>query len=93
MPVCRVPSAALTGELLISNNAAPEAKSTFVGGEALLQLCCTPCQEKALEAILEAIGTNISNCHWVFVKQFLAKELVEVKNFTKQIHRIWKISI
>eukprot|EP00434_Breviolum_minutum_P019918 symbB.v1.2.017573.t1/scaffold1369.1/size123032/6 len=50
------------GELLISNNAAPAAKSTFVGGEALLQLCCTPCQEKALQAILEAIGTNISNC-------------------------------
>ena len=53
----------LTGDLPTSNEE-PEAK-TFVEGEALLQLCCTPCQEKALQAILEAISNiSSSNCHW-----------------------------
>ena len=33
------------------------------GESPLLQLCCTPCQEKALRAILEAVSSKSSGCH------------------------------
>eukprot|EP00435_Cladocopium_sp_Y103_P060292 s244_g22.t1 len=46
----------------------PENVSEIAAGpeeSPLLQLCCTPCQEKALRAILEAVSSKSSGCQRV----------------------------
>lgn len=55
--------AASRGALVVPEDTSEVAAAP--GESPLLQLCCTPCQEKALRAILEAVSSKSSGCQRV----------------------------
>ena len=57
----RLPWCHASGALVVPEDTSEVAAAP--GESPLLQLCCTPCQEKALRAILEAVSSKSSGCH------------------------------
>ena len=92
----RLPWCHASGALVVPEDVSEVAAAP--GESPLLQLCCTPCQEKALRAILEAVSSKSSGCHlavhktsvfafdfWDFILSGSHTKLIQKKMVTKKL--------